>query len=95
MTTFRTPQVRLTIRSRQFHFVAYDATPGNPRRDEAPTPAMWYLMVPGRRCPVMAYQESQADQDVEQQLTRWVRTNISETDRPGPARAQADPLWEE
>lgn len=94
MAGFKTPQVRLTIQARQFHFVAYEATPGNPRRDEAPTPAMWYLMVAGRRCPVMEYQEAQAEKDVERHLTKWVRSNIDEP----PLEAEEAPaasLWEE
>lgn len=94
MAAFKTPQLRITVRQRQFHFVAYEATPGNPRRDEAPTPAMWYLMVPGRRCPVMPYQEAQEVAEVERHLTKWVRSNIDEP----PVEAEEAPaasLWEE
>lgn len=95
MAGFRTPQVRLTIRARQYHFVAYEATPGNPRRDEAPTPAMWYLMVAGRRCPVMAYQESQTEKEVERQLTRWVRSTVAAPAVTPESSRPADSVWEE
>jgi hypothetical protein len=96
MAGFRTPQFRLTIEDRQYHFVAYEGAAGNPRRDEAPTAAMWYLMVPGRRQPVMAYDEAQSEQDVQRSLTKWVHATMDE--RPLPAElnpAERVDLWEE
>jgi hypothetical protein len=77
--------------------VAYDATPGNPKRHEEPTPAMWYLMVAGRRCAVMPYTDGEPERDVERGLTRWVKANAID---PEAATAPAVPavaqeLWEE
>lgn len=96
MATFQPRQRRLKIRARQFHFVAYEATPGNAKRNEDPTPAMWYLMVEGRRCPVMPFEIAQPEEEVELALTEWVTDNAL-------APASAEPrlvepvveLWEE
>lgn len=96
MSAFRTPQVRLSIHSRQYHFVAYEGTPGNPRRDEAPTEPMWYLMASGRRVPVMAYRETQGEEEVHRTLAKWVRANIDEPPTPPPSdRSGVAPIWEE
>lgn len=96
MAAFKTPQRRIVIQSRQYHFVAYDAMPGNPKRDEDPIPAMWYLMVAGRRCPVMPYLEEQAEVDVERHLTKWVRANALGPAEPAKTPAVAEEsLWEE
>ncbi len=94
MGAFQTPQRYLTIRKRQFHFVAYEAIPGNPKRSVIPSPAMWFLMVEGRRLPVMPYEKDQPDEAVDQQLTQWVKETL------GPARRTPQPtpgpeLWEE
>lgn len=83
MATFQPRQRRLAIGKRQFHFVAYDATPGNPKRDEEPMPAMWFLMVEGRRCPVMLFDAEQADEAVEESLLEWARKNAM-----APARSR-------
>lgn len=96
MANFQPRQRRLLIRTRQFHFVAYEATPGNVKREEDPTPAMWYLMVEGRRCPVMPFEVAQPEDDVEAALTGWVNDNalapaIAETTSDEPVRE----LWEE
>jgi hypothetical protein len=95
MAVFQPRQQRLVIRKRQFHFVAYEATPGNAKREEEPTPAMWFLMVEGRRCPAIPFETSQPEDQVELALTRWVKANAL-----GPVRAEPEPvetpeLWEE
>lgn len=96
MATFQPRQRRLRIRARSFHFVAYEATPGNAKRGEDPTPAMWYLMVEGRRCPVMPFEVAQPEPEVERALTDWVTDNAL-----APVEADVAPtepvaeLWEE
>lgn len=95
MAVFQPRQRRLVIRKRQFHFVAYEATPGNAKREEEPTPAMWYLMVEGRRCPAIPFETSQGEEEVEVALTKWVKANAL-----GPVEADVAPvveteLWEE
>ncbi len=94
MGGFQTPQKYLTIRRRQFHFVAYEAVPGNPKRAVIPSPAMWFLMIEGRRLPVMPYEKDQPEPDVDRQLTQWVKETL------GPAQPVAEvapgpELWEE
>ena len=53
MTAFRPQQRHLTIQGRRFHFVSYEGRPANHRRAQLAYPAMWYLMVEGRRRPVL------------------------------------------
>ena len=94
MSSFKTPQRYLTIRQRRFHFVAYEAISGNPKRSVIPSPAMWYLMVEGRRCPVMPYEQEQPETEVDRQLTQW----LEETLGPAQDTARAVPaqdVWEE
>ena len=95
MATFQPRQQRLVIRKRQFHFVAYEATPGNPKRDLEPTPAMWFLMVEGRRCPAIPFDAGQGEAAVEVALTRWVKANALGPVEPDVAPAAATELWEE
>jgi hypothetical protein len=95
MAIFQPRQRRLVIRKRQFHFVAYEATPGNVKREEEPTPAMWYLMVEGRRCAAIPFENSQPEEEVEQLLTRWVKANALGPAEAAPAPSTATELWEE
>jgi hypothetical protein len=96
MATFQPRQRRLKIRTRQFHFVAYEATPGNVKRKEEPVPAMWYLMVEGRRCPVMPFEVAQPEEEVELALTEWVTDNALAPAGPEPRLVEpVVELWEE
>ena len=75
MSAFKPQQRHLAIDDRTFHFVSYEAHPPNERRGELGGPAMWYLMVEGRRCPAVAYDPAQELEDVDRALTRWVQAN--------------------
>ena len=75
MSAFKSQQRLLTIRDRAFHFVSYEGQPANVRRGEAASPAMWYLMVEGRRCPALLWEPDQSLDDVDQQLIRWATEN--------------------
>lgn len=87
------PQQRhLTIRGRALHFVSYEGSRGNPQRAQLPYPAMWYLMVEGRRCPVFPCDTSLTPADLDAALVAWADDNAqgpvesSHVIRVGPAR---------
>lgn len=75
MSTPKPQQRHLTIRGRPFHFVSYQGSPGNPRRAQLPYPAMWYLMVEGRRCPVLRCDAALSLAELDAALSAWVEDN--------------------
>jgi hypothetical protein len=66
------PQRRVLHRGREFHFVAYPATPGNISRKQEPVPAGWFLMMAGRRRLVVPEVAGQPVSDLEGQLVAWL-----------------------
>ena len=82
MSAFKPQQRHLAIDGRTFHFVSYEAQPPNPRRGEEGGPAMWFLMVEGRRCPALNYDPAQDLMDVDAALAVWVEANAL---APAPA----------
>ena len=87
------PQQRhLTIRGRPLHFVSYEGSRGNPQRAQLPYPAMWDLMVEGRRCPVFPCDASLTPADLDAALVAWADDNAqgpvesSHITRVGPVR---------
>lgn len=75
MSSPQPQQRRLTIRGRVFHFVAYQGSPGNPQRKQPSYPAMWYLMVEGRRCQVLPCDPQLTEQSLDALLSAWVEDN--------------------
>lgn len=75
MSRVKSEQRRLTIRGRAMHFVTYEGSRGNPARAQLPYPAMWYLMVEGRRCPVFPCDPSLSSADLDAALTAWAEDN--------------------
>ena len=75
MSAFKPQQRHLSIGDRSFHFVSYEAQPPNERRGEPGCPAMWHLMVEGRRCPAVLYDPAQTLEEVDGLLTRWAEDN--------------------
>ena len=75
MSAFKPQQRHLTIRGRTFHFVSYEGGPTNRRREQLPDPAMWYLMVEGRRCPVLPLDTSLSASQVDAALSAWALDN--------------------
>jgi hypothetical protein len=75
VTAFRPQQRHLTIQGRLFHFVSYEGRPANHRRAQLAYPAMWYLMVEGRRCPVLPCDSSQSVPEVDAALRDWAEDN--------------------
>ena len=85
-------QRHLTIRGRAMHFVSYEGSRGNPQRSQLPYPAMWCLMVEGRRCPVFPCDANLAPADLDAALLAWAEDNAhgpvesSHLIRVGPVR---------
>jgi hypothetical protein len=75
MAAFKSQQRHLTIRGRAFHFVSFDGRPANHRRAQLPYPAMWYLMVEGRRCPVLPCDPDLAPSELDAALSAWAEDN--------------------
>ena len=75
MTAFKPQQRHLTIRGRAFHFASYEGRPANYRRAQLAYPAMWYLMVEGRRCPVLPCDSSQSLPQLDAALRDWAEDN--------------------
>jgi hypothetical protein len=86
VTTFKPQQRHLTVRGRAFHFVSYEAQPADTRRNLEASPAMWFLMVEGRRCPVLPCDTEQSLAEVDAALQHWVEDNAI-----GPVQEQAHP----
>ena len=91
MSAYKPQQRHITLHGRSFHFVSYEGRPANPRRAELPYPPMWYLMVEGRRCPVLPCDEGQSVEEIDDALCAWAKDNaIGPADlTPVPARAKA------
>jgi hypothetical protein len=87
MPAFKPEQRHLVVRGRSFHFVSYEGRPANPRRGEEPEPAMWYLMVEGRRFPAFPCDPTQQAPQVDAALERWAVLNAMEPKRPVAAPA--------
>jgi hypothetical protein len=93
MSAFKPQQRHLTIRGRIYHFVSYEGTPGNVKRQEPPQPAMWYLMVEGRRRAAFPCDPAQSLVDVDRALTRWVSANaLAPSTPPIPEPSAAEEL---
>jgi hypothetical protein len=70
--SYKVEQCHVRSGGRVFHFVSYDREPANERRGIPEMPAMWYLMGPGKRWPVMPQVAGQALEALESDLLRWV-----------------------
>ena len=74
MTTFKNEQCHLTWHGRSFHFVSYEGQRANERRNQEELPAMWYLMGPARRWPVMPCITGQTELELHRDLRAWLET---------------------
>jgi hypothetical protein len=70
--SYKIEQCHVRCGGRVFHFVSYDREPANERRGTAEVPAMWYLMGPGKRWPVMPQIAGQTPEALESDLLRWL-----------------------
>ena len=76
MSSFKSPQRRLVVGGRTFHFVAYEGQPASVSRKQAAEPSMWWLMVGGRRCPVGPFDPGESDESVDRLLMQWLKENV-------------------
>ena len=76
LSSYKVEQRRLTHRGREFHFVSYEPQVANERRGEPAVPAMWYLMIEGRRHRVMPHIKGQDLDELDQQLLAWIDAEI-------------------
>lgn len=77
MSAFKPVQRRLDFQGRTFHFVAYDSQPGSIARQREAEPAMWCLMVEGRRCPVVPFEPGLTEEAADRLLLRWLKVNVA------------------
>lgn len=70
--SYKVEQCHIRAGGRAFHFVSYEEQPANDRRGVAAVPAMWYLMGPAKRWPVMPQISGQSQEDIEAGLLSWV-----------------------
>jgi len=75
VTTFKPQHRHLTIRGRPFHFVSHDGRSANYRRAQLGYPPMWYLLVEGRRCPVLPCDADQSLPELDAALRDWAEDN--------------------
>jgi hypothetical protein len=85
VTAFVNEQCRLTYHGRSFHFVSYEGQRANERKNQEEMPAMWYLMGPGRRWPVMPCIAGQPVIEVRRDLLAWLETQGLDQPPPPPA----------
>ena len=45
---------------------------------------MWFLMVEGRRCPVLPFDPAQSSTEVDEALLAWAKDNALGPAQPGP-----------
>ncbi|HEY8258799.1 MAG TPA: hypothetical protein VIG08_14170 [Gemmatimonadales bacterium] len=70
--SYKVEQCHVRSGGRLFHFVSYDREPGNERRGLPEMPAMWYLMGPAKRWPVMPQVVGQTQESLEAALLHWL-----------------------
>jgi hypothetical protein len=75
MTVFKPQHRHLTIQGQPFHFVSDGGRPSNHRRSQLGYPAMWYLMVAGRRCPVLPCDSSRSPFELDAALRDYAEDN--------------------
>ena len=91
MSGFKPEQRHLVIRGRPFHFVLYEGRPERPSSKQSASPAVWHLMVEGRRCPVFAFDPRLSAEDTNEALVAWAEDNaIGPVKKPSGARGAAD-----
>jgi hypothetical protein len=76
VSSHKVEQRRLSHRGREFHFVSYDAQVANERRGVEAVPPMWYLMIEGKRRPVLPHVPGQELVELDGALLRWVDEQV-------------------
>jgi hypothetical protein len=89
MSAYKVEQCYVRYGGRTFHFVSYDHQPANERRGVAAVPAMWYLMGPAKRWPVMPHVAGQDAAELELALVEWLRSQGLDRRDPSTRRNRA------
>jgi hypothetical protein len=89
MSKYKPQQRHLTILGREYHFVSYEGHSANRRNAQPADPAMWYLMVEGRRCPVVPCDPTLSPEELDTVLAAWVASNAL---GPAPSSARVVPV---
>lgn len=87
MTAFKSEQRHLTIRGRHLHFISYEGRPADHQHAQLAYPPMWYLIIEGRRCPVLPCDLSQSAAELSAALRDWAEDNAI-----GPVEGLPPPL---
>lgn len=73
---YKTDQCHLVHRGRAFHFVSYEGQLANPSRQQAATPATWFLMNAGKRWAVMPEVPDQGRAELDELLGHWLDEHV-------------------
>jgi hypothetical protein len=73
---YRNLQRYVVHRGREFHFVSYEGTPADPRRERGAVPPTWFLLNAGKRWAVIPQVADEADDDVDRRLIAWLDENV-------------------
>jgi hypothetical protein len=76
MAAYRNAQRHLVHRGREFHFVSYEGTPADARREIAARPPTWYLLNAGKRWPVVPHVPEERDEDLDRRLVAWLDAHV-------------------
>lgn len=76
MSKVKTEQRHVTLRGRAFHFVSYEAAPGNPAREKPAIEAAWFLMSAGKRWFAVPHDPAQDPLELDHRLTQWLEQNV-------------------
>jgi len=76
MTRPTVEQHRLQYRGREFHFVSYEGTPANVKRDQPATLPAWWLMSAGTRWEVMPFEPGMDAAALDRAFTAWLDAHV-------------------
>lgn len=76
MAGYQPKQRFITHRGREFHFVSYEGTRADPRRNVAATPPTWFLLSAGKRWAATPQIADQCDSDLDAELIAWLEANV-------------------
>lgn len=79
MAAYQNKQRYVIHRGREFHFVSYEGTRADPRRNVDATPPTWFLLSAGKRWAVMPHVADQPDDDVDAALVAWLESAVFAT----------------
>ncbi len=74
--SYKVQQHRIRHGGQSFHFVSYDAQPGNEKRGEPAVGPMWYLMRAGKRWPVIPQVLGHSEAEAAAALGTWLQTEM-------------------